>query len=248
MPVYPIGAGAGIAPAGKTRDRTVMPHTEQSQPIRQLLAGIKGFRARYYERRPDSMRQLVTEGQHPEILMIGCSDSRVDPALLTQAEPGELFVVRNVANLVPPYQPDGSYHGTSAAIEYAVRVLGVSHVIVLGHAQCGGIQGLIRLRTGQKTDDDFVSPWVSIAGSALDPYINGADGTERSQADAERLQQQPDVVERAAVRTSVDNLMTFPFVRERVEAGTLSLHGWWFDLEDGELWAIDPKTRLFEPV
>ena len=225
-----------------------MSEAEQNQPIRQLLAGIKGFRARYYERRPDSMRQLVTEGQHPEILMIGCSDSRVDPALLTQSEPGELFVVRNVANLVPPYQPDGSYHGTSAAIEYAVRVLGVPHVIVLGHAQCGGIQGLIRLRTGQKAEDDFVSPWVSIAGSALDPYINGADGTERSKADAERLTQNPGMVERAAVRTSVDNLMTFPFVRERVEKGTLSLHGWWFDLGSGDLWAIDPKSGVFLPV
>ncbi|MBP2230683.1 carbonic anhydrase [Azospirillum agricola] len=224
-----------------------MPDSQQSQPIRQLLAGIKGFRARYYERRPDSMRQLVTEGQHPEILMIGCSDSRVDPALLTQAEPGELFVVRNVANLVPPYQPDGSYHGTSAAIEYAVRSLGVSHVIVLGHAQCGGIQGLIRLRTGQTTDDDFVSPWVSIAGSALDPYLGGA-GNEASKADAERLQQNPGVIERAAIRTSVDNLMTFPFVRERVEAGTLSLHGWWFDLESGELWATEGKSRVFLPV
>lgn len=225
-----------------------MSATDQNEPIRQLLAGIKGFRARYYERRPDSMRQLVTEGQHPEVLMIGCSDSRVDPALMTQAEPGELFVVRNVANLVPPYQPDGSYHGTSAAIEYAVKVLKVSQIIVLGHAQCGGIQGLIRLRTGQKVEDDFVSPWVSIAGSALDPYINGADGTERSKADAERLQQSPDVVERAAVRTSVENLMTFPFVREGVENGTLHVHGWWFDLESGELWAIDPTTKIFLPV
>ncbi|AWK87106.1 carbonic anhydrase [Azospirillum thermophilum] len=220
---------------------------DQNEAIRQLLAGIKGFRARYYERRPDSMRQLVTEGQHPEVLMIGCSDSRVDPALLTQAEPGELFVVRNVANLVPPYQPDGSYHGTSAAIEYAVKVLKVSHVIVLGHAQCGGIQGLIRLRTGQATDDDFVSPWVSIAGPACDPYIAGTS-EEASQGDIDRLQQFPDVVERAAVRASVENLMTFPFVRERVEAGTLSLHGWWFDLETGDLWSIDPQTKIFLPV
>lgn len=220
---------------------------DQNEAIRQLLAGIKGFRARYYERRPDSMRQLVTEGQHPEVLMIGCSDSRVDPALLTQAEPGELFVVRNVANLVPPYQPDGSYHGTSAAIEYAVKVLKVSHVIVLGHAQCGGIQGLIRLRTGQATDDDFVSPWVSIAGPACDPYI-AAGAEQADQGDINRLQQFPDVVERAAVRASVENLMTFPFVRERVEAGTLSLHGWWFDLETGDLWSIDPQTRIFLPV
>ncbi|WP_353858936.1 carbonic anhydrase [Azospirillum formosense] len=229
-----------------------MPHTrDQDVPIRQLLAGMKGFRARYYERRPDSMRQLVEQGQKPKILMIGCSDSRVDPALLTEAEPGEMFVVRNVANLVPPYQPDGSYHGTSAAIEYAVRVLQVSHVIVLGHALCGGIQGLIRLRKGEPDQNDFVSPWVSIASAALDPYIPPASGDtddERRKAEFERLQQKPDVIERAAVRTSVDNLMTFPFVRERVEAGTLELHGWWFDLDSGDLWAINSQTKMFEPV
>lgn len=224
-----------------------MSQLEENRPIRQLLAGIKGFRARYYERRPDSMRQLVTEGQHPEILMIGCSDSRVDPALLTQAEPGELFVVRNVANLVPPYQPDGNYHGTSAAIEYAVRVLKVAHVIVLGHAQCGGIQGLIRLRTGETLDDDFVSPWVSIAGAACDPYIL-RDGESVNAADAERLLESPAKVERAAVRASVENLMTFPFVRERMEQGELSIHGWWFDLETGDLWAIDPDSKIFMPV
>lgn len=178
--------------------------------------------------------------------MIGCSDSRVDPALLTTAEPGELFVVRNVANLVPPYQPDGAYHGTSAAIEYAVKSLKVSEIIVLGHAQCGGIQGLIRLRAGQKSGDDFISPWVSIAGSALDPYV-GPEGSEQARADAEKLQSTPAVIERAAVRASVDNLMTFPFVREGVEAGTLNIHGWWFDIQTGEMWAINPTTRLFQP-
>lgn len=229
-----------------------MPHTtDQAAPIRQLLAGIKGFRSHYYEHRPDSMRQLVTEGQHPQVLMIGCSDSRVDPALLTQAEPGELFVVRNVANLVPPYQPDGHYHGTSAAIEYAVRVLEVGHVIVLGHAQCGGIQGLIRLRAGEVDGNDFVAPWVSIANSAIDPYAPAPDADiddERRRAELERLRLKPDVVERAAVRASVENLMSFPFVRERVENGSLQIHGWWFDLETGDLWAIDPTTRMFLPV
>ena len=181
----------------------------------------------------------------PDALSITASS--VDPALLTMAEPGELFVVRNVANLVPPYQPDGAYHGTSAAIEYAVKSLNVSEIIVLGHAQCGGIKGLIRLRAGQVSDDDFISPWVSIAGSALDPYV-GPEGTEKGRADAEKLQQTPEIIERAAVRASVDNLMTFPFVRERVEAGTLNIHGWWFDLGLGEMWAINPATSLFQPV
>ncbi len=228
-----------------------MPSTERKQPIRQLLAGIKGFRARYYERRPESMRQLVAEGQKPEVMLIGCSDSRVDPALLTQAEPGELFVVRNVANLVPPYRPDGSHHGTSAAIEYAVRVLHVGHIIVLGHAHCGGIQGLIRLRTGDPGENDFLLPWVSIADAALQPYLSGTapgEDEERRRADAERLRQFPDMVERAAVRASVENLLTFPFVRDLVEAGSLEIHGWWFDLETGDLWAIDSESKIFLPV
>ena len=223
----------------------------QDEAMRQLLPGVTGFRARYYERKPESMRQLATEGQKPQVLIIGCSDSRVDPALLTQAEPGELFVVRNVANLVPPYQPDGSYHGTSAAIEYAVRALHVRHVIVMGHAKCGGIQGLIKLRTGTAPPDDFLSPWVSIASAACNPYIasdNSEDGSDSQKVDADRLQQFPDMVERAAIRTSVDNLLTFPFVRERVESGELQLHGWWFDIETGDLWAIDPNSQIFLPV
>jgi carbonic anhydrase len=215
-----------------------MTDEERREPIRVLLAGFKAFRATYYERRPASMRQLVSEGQKPQVLLIGCSDSRVDPALLTMAEPGELFVVRNVANLVPPYQPDGHYHGTSAAIEYAVRVLQVPHVIVLGHAQCGGIQGLMRLRSGESIDGDFVAPWVSIAGGAFDRYAAGRAPSEWSAAD----------VERAAVRTSVENLLTFPFIKSRLDAGELQLHGWWFDLEAGAIWALSPDRQSFDPV
>ena len=226
-----------------------MPFNVPHGAIRRLMAGIKGFRARYYEKYPDSMRMLVEQGQKPEVLLIGCSDSRVDPALITQAEPGELFVVRNVANLVPPYQPDGHYHGTSAAIEYAVRVLEVGHVVVLGHAQCGGIRGLIGMQAGEQPPGDFIAPWVSIAQSACERYLapNGSGENDR-QAAAEWLRDSPHLVERAAVRGSVENLMTFPFIRERVEAGTLHLHGWWFDLDSGDLWAINSQTKMFEPV
>lgn len=228
-----------------------MPLTVPHGAIRRLMAGIKGFRARYYEQYPESMRMLVEQGQKPEVLLVGCSDSRVDPALITQAEPGELFVVRNVANLVPPYQPDGHYHGTSAAIEYAIRVLEVSHVVVLGHAQCGGIRGLIGMQAGQQPPGDFIAPWVSIAQSACERFLpagNGPDDQGERAASAAWLQDSPHLVERAAVRGSVENLMTFPFVQERVEAGTLHLHGWWFDLETGDLWVIDPHTAAFVPV
>ncbi|WP_035692464.1 carbonic anhydrase [Azospirillum halopraeferens] len=224
-----------------------MAQTVRHEAIRRLLAGVKGFRARYYERNPESMRDLVAHGQHPDVLLIGCSDSRVDPALLTMAEPGELFVVRNVANLVPPYQPDGSYHGTSAAIEYAVRELKVANILVLGHARCGGIQGLIRLRSGEGLQSDFVAPWVSLAGEACDRYLDevGADDSGDCATD---LRDRPHLVERAAIRGSVENLLTFPWVREGVDAGELQVHGWWFDLDSGDLWAIDPDTKRFERV
>lgn len=204
--------------------------------IDRLMAGLKNFRRRYYERQPEDMRRLVEEGQKPEILMIGCSDSRVDPALLTRATPGELFVVRNVANLVPPYQPDANYHGTSAAIEFAVCALEVRHVVVLGHAHCGGIGGLLRLRAGETLKGAFVGPWVSIANDACDRYVDPADAVSTGAA------------ERAGVRGSLDNLMTFPFIRERVERGALRLHGWWFDLETGALWSVDPVTGAFQPT
>ncbi|MCW2244533.1 carbonic anhydrase [Azospirillum fermentarium] len=221
----------------------------EHEAIRRLLAGVRAYRARYYERRPESMRQLVANGQKPQVLMIGCSDSRVDPAILTDAEPGEIFMVRNVANLVPPYQPDQNYHGTSAAIEYAVKMLDVRHVIVLGHARCGGIQGLIRIQEGDPPPGDFIAPWVSIAQAACDRFLS-QEGTE---ANGEKkapgwLQGCPHLVERAAIQGSLDNLMSFPFVRDRVEDGRLHLHGWWFDLENGDLWTVDSTNRAFAPV
>jgi carbonic anhydrase len=213
-----------------------MPNRANEGAIERLTAGLRGFRRRYYERQPEDMRRLVEEGQKPEVLMIGCSDSRVDPAILTRATPGELFIVRNVANLVPPYQPDANYHGTSAAIEFAVRSLNVGHIVVLGHAQCGGIRSLLRLRAGETVDGDFIAPWVSIANDACDRYVPPeAEG-------------QAGAAERAGVRGSLDNLMTFPFVRERVEEGRLRLHGWWFDLESGELWEVNSQTGAFIAV
>jgi carbonic anhydrase len=223
--------------------------------IRRMLAGVKSFRARYYERDPDSMRQLVEEGQKPDVLFIGCSDSRVDPALLTLAEPGELFVIRNVANMVPPYEPDERRHGTSAAIEYAVRVLKVSHIVILGHAHCGGVRGLIRVKAGEKIDGDFIAPWVTITGAACDQFIDAAmvgveDPAEqaiRRKAVLERMMDSPFSVERAAVKVSVDNLLTFPCIKELVRLGRLNLHGWWFDLDTGDLWTLDHDRGVFVP-
>lgn len=194
--------------------------------LARLKAGFRSFRAQYYEQRPELYRALAEEGQRPQALVIACTDSRVDPAILLNAQPGELFVVRNVANLVPPYEPDGRAHSTSAAIEFAVRDLGVAHVVVLGHAHCGGIAALV----GGVEGRDFIGPWMQVA-----------DRVRRESSD-------PKAAEQAAVGLSLGNLMTFPWLAERVGEGRLELHGWWFDLDEGALWGKDrpqdPLERL----
>lgn len=208
-----------------------MPGTEN------LVAGFRAFRATYFEQRPALYEALVKEGQHPEVLMISCSDSRVDPALLLNTQPGELFVVRNVANLVPPYQPNSHYHGTSAALEFAVRDLQVRHAIILGHSGCGGMRALRQLRSGIQPEREFISPWVSIAAEAFEPASR-----EQSDSEAERA------MEQAALKVSLGNLRTFPWVRDRVASGELTLHAWWFDLKTGELWALDEQAERFSRI
>ncbi len=191
-------------------------------PIDRLIAGFKSFRETYYEEQPDFYRSLVEKGQKPDVMVIACSDSRVNPSIIAKAEPGELFIVRNVANLVPPYEPDSHYHGTSAAIEFAVRDLNVEHIIVLGHSHCGGIRCLCEGHEDAK-NREFIDGWMSIVEQARDDSLKG---------EAQRRN-----VEREAVKVSLDNLLTFPWVKRRVEIGLLLLHGWLFDLEAGELLA-----------
>lgn len=196
-------------------------------PVDRLVAGFRGFHALYYEQRPERIRDLVESGQQPKVLMIACSDSRVDPAIVTNAEPGELFIVRNVANLVPPYAPDGNYHGTSAAVEYAVRDLKVEHIVVLGHSRCGGIRALMDAARGGEPRREFIGPWVSIC--------EGACSHDHS-----------DEVERNAVKISLNNLESFPWIRERMEKGSLTLHGWWFQIETGNLWELNRESGEYE--
>ncbi len=188
--------------------------------IEKLIAGFRSFREIYYEDQPKFYRALVEKGQSPDIMVIACSDSRVNPSIIAHAEPGELFIVRNVANLVPPYQPDSQYHGTSAAIEFGVRDLAVKHIIVLGHSHCGGIKCLCEgyANTNQR---EFIEGWMQIVAPALDESLTGEDQLLR--------------VERQAVKVSLSNLTTFPWVKRRVEERGLTLHGWLFDLEAGAL-------------
>ncbi len=208
-------------------------------PIARLIAGFKGFRAYYVEQRGELLESLVKDGQRPPVMLIGCSDSRVDPAIMLHSEPGEVFVVRNVANLVPPYDPASPHAGICAALEFGVRDLGVAHIVVLGHSRCGGIRALVEQTRAPTCDREFIGAWVSIARKACEQY-DGALGEDGSHSDAARA------VEQAAVGLSLANLMTFPWVRERVGAGTLHLHGWWVDLAAGELWGRDPVTGRFD--
>lgn len=202
------------------------------------------FKARHYDGTSTLMKSLVEVGQAPATLMISCSDSRVDPALLTSADPGELFTVRNVANLVPPYETGASLHGTGAAIEYAVRDLKVDHIVIMGHAHCGGIKALIGSAGGQRMERDFINDWVEVALDAC--KISVEDGSREISLD--QLKANPFLVERSAIAGSLRNLLTYPWLKERVEAGTLQLHGWWFDLDTGDLWQTRPGETTLFPV
>ena len=201
------------------------------------------------------MKGLVEDGQHPKILLIACSDSRVDPAILTNAEPGDLFVIRNVANLVPAYDIESKYDGARAAIEYAVRDLEVEHIVILGHARCGGINALLKTLSGQKIQRDFIGDWVSLAMDGCMHYaieqIAKSDnelGESVSEVNLDNLREHQHLVERAAIRGSLDNLRTYPWIKQRIDTGILNLHGWWFDLESGDLWATDAENTVFLPV
>lgn len=193
--------------------------------IKELVAGFRAFRARYYEQRPQRMQELSVHGQAPAVMVIACSDSRVDPALLFGAEPGEVFMVRNVANLVPPYAPDSTYAGTSSALEFAVRDLGVRHIVVLGHSACGGIQALRRTVDGASLEREFIASWMNIAAEAC-----------RCEDGAALPDQQ--TVEHEGIRISLNNLRSFPWIDEKVRSGDLQIHGWWVDLVAGRLCEI----------
>lgn len=205
---------------------------------KQLIAGFQRFRERSLADVDAQFHDLVQYGQTPSTLVVGCCDSRVDPALILDCAPGDLFVIRNVANLVPPAENQGHYHGTSAALEFGVRNLAVQHIIVLGHAQCGGIHAL--LEGGVAKDDTFISEWMRIADAAreqIEHELAGASSEVRHRA-----------CEQQAILVSLNNLMTFSWIRERVEQGRLALHGWYFDIERGELLGYDAMTRKFEAL
>lgn len=208
-------------------------------PPRNLVEGFRRFREQHFERNDSLYQQLVKEGQTPGTLVVACCDSRVDPALVLDCAPGDLFVIRNVANLVPPSESRAGHHGTTAAIEYAIRILGVEHIIVLGHAHCGGINTLVKTG-GVSNPDSFMADWMCLAESARASVM-------QEMPDAPPAEQMR-ACEQRSILASLENLMTFSWVRERVEGGALALHGWYFDMERGQLLDYNPATRLFETL
>jgi carbonic anhydrase len=203
--------------------------------LNKLTAGFKKFRNGSFQDSQTTYESLVDLGQKPKVALIACSDSRVDPAMVLQADPGDLFIIRNVANLVPPHEHDGQYHGTSAALEFAVGHLGVEHLIVFGHAHCGGIRSMF-----QEADEDtpFVSSWMNLVRSA---YLR-VQGTMPDATEDEKAL----VCEQSAVLVSLENLMTFPTIRDRVSNGQLRLHGWFIDIRSCTLRIFDPALQRFE--
>jgi carbonic anhydrase len=201
----------------------------------------EGYR-RFRERRYDEERALfetLSKGQRPQTAIIACADSRVDPTVIFSASPGELFVVRNVANLVPPCEDDSKYHGTSAALEFAVGFLKVRDLIVMGHQFCGGIAACLSAHHDRPVGR-FIAPWVEIAASARDEVVALHPGA--SDGEAERL------LEEASIRHSIARLHEFPFVAEAVANGTLAVHGAWFSIAAGELSWLDPESGEFRTV
>jgi carbonic anhydrase len=203
-----------------------------------LIDGYRTFTSQRLPTEQTRYRELSERGQSPAVMVIGCCDSRVSPEVIFDAGPGELFVVRNVANLVPVFQPDGGAHGVSAALEYAVQVLKVKHVVVLGHAQCGGIRAFID-DIDPLSPGDFIGRWMQM-------FIK--PGEQVSQREHESRQDFTTRIEKAAVFRSLENLMTFPFVRNSVERGEMSLHGAYFGVAEGSLFVLDPEAKEFRGV
>ncbi len=206
-----------------------------------LVQRYHGWKATTFSENHAWYRRLATEGQRPRAMIVSCCDSRVHVTSIFGADSGEFFIHRNIANLVPPYEPDGASHGTSAAIEYAVTALKVAHLIVIGHSNCGGVNGCHAMCSGKAPEleerSSFVGRWMDILRPGFEKVKGMASEDDQIRA-----------LEKEAVLISLENLMTFPFINEAIEADELTLHGLWTDLAEGELHAYDPITESFKKV
>lgn len=206
---------------------------------KKLIAGYQRFRKGYFQEHKDLFSALAEKGQAPRIALVSCCDSRVEPAVILDCEPGDLFVIRNVANLVPPCEHDDNFHGTSAALEYAVNSLEVQSIVVLGHTQCGGIKALMD-RTQPDAEKSFIATWMKQLDDVRSAILN--DDSYSSN------EQRYHACEQQGIARSLRNLMTFPWIRERVESGKLRIHGWYYDLNNAELFALDHNSGSFRKI
>ena len=202
----------------------------------QLIDGYHEFQRGKFASERERYRSLGDHGQSPETMVIACCDSRAAPEIIFNCAPGEIFVARNVANLVPPYKPDGEYHATSAALEFAVQSLKVKHIVVLGHGRCGGIKAALDPSTEPLSPGDFIGRWMDLLTPAAE-----AVAANEWMTNAERQT----ALERISIRHSVANLRTFPCVHILEGKGRLALHGAWFDISLGELWVMDEDSGDF---
>lgn len=206
--------------------------------IQFLIDGYRVFRENYFNKDNMLYGQLARNGQNPKILMIACSDSRVDPAIVTHTQPGDLFVVRNVANLVPPYEEDNTYyHGTSAALEFGICGLGVRHVIICGHSQCGGIQALLKNSNQEISQNSFIQKWMQLAKPAYD-FV-------QEKCQHAPLEEQIEICSQQSVIHSLHHLKSFPWVQKKMQEKNLFLHGWYFDLSEGTIQMFDEEKAVF---
>ena len=209
--------------------------------VKELEKGFKNFRASYFEKKSKILQRLAQEGQSPKTMVICCSDSRVEPSILFSTGPGDLFIVRNVANLVPPYTSKNSV-STGAALEYAVKNLMVKDIVVLGHAHCGGVAALCKQINNEKADvtdqsTDFIESWVDIAKPALSE-VDFDDKKENVEVNSER----------AVVVYSYNNLLTYPWIYDAINKKALEIHAWWLDLKSVTLWKKAEGSNAFMPM
>lgn len=207
----------------------------------QLLDGYRRFREQGYPQQRARFDRLAAEGQHPKLMIIGCSDSRVDPAQIFDVDPGEIFVVRNVAALVPPFETTPGLHGVSAALEFAVQVLEVKQIVVMGHGMCGGCRAALtqEMHGTRPGEGGFIANWINLLDHVREPIVaaHGAHGREAERA-----------MELAGVKVSLANLRTFPCIREKEASGELKLRGAFFAISEGVLHVLDDETDSFQPV
>lgn len=211
-----------------------------SQLPEHLLDRYHRFKFRHFAPNMDHYEELASHGQHPDVMIVSCCDSRVDPETIFSAMPGELFVMRNVANLVPPYETDGKFHGVSAALEFAVLNIRVKHVVVMGHAGCGGVRAALEQTAAKQTDAMFISKWMSMLDDARLRVLTAHQGSSA----ADRLK----ALELEGVKTSLKNLRTFPCIQALEGKGRIALHGAYFDIATGTLSALNQSTGEFYAV